>query len=175
MERKVRMLRAPDVHFRHEWKHEINACDSVIIQQRLKAVAKPDPNTVGGKYRIRSLYFDNIYDKALREKIDGVNCREKYRIRFYNDDTSFIHLEKKSKMNGLCSKESALLTVDEAQRLADDDLSWMQYSPEPLVQELYSKWKRRGRHRFQWRYCDRRRKCSCKPRWKRKQCIGLRQ
>ncbi len=147
MERKVRMLRAPDVHFRHEWKHEINACDSVIIQQRLKAVAKPDPNAVGGKYR----------------------------IRFYNDDTSFIHLEKKSKMNGLCSKESALLTVDEAQRLADDDLSWMQYSPEPLVQELYSKWKRRGRHRFQWRYCDRRRKCSCKPRWKRKQCIGLRQ
>jgi len=138
------MLRAPDMHFRHEWKHEINACDSVIIQQRLNAVAKHDPHAAGGKYRIRSLYFDNIYDKALREKIDGVNCREKFRIRFYNDDTSFIHLEKKSKVNGLCSKESAPLTADEARRIADGDFSWMKESTEPLVQELYSKMNAQG-------------------------------
>ena len=30
-------------------------------------------------------YFDNYRDKALREKIDGVSRREKFRIRYYND------------------------------------------------------------------------------------------
>ena len=34
-------------------------------------------------------------DKALREKLDGVSRREKFRIRYYNLDPSLIHLEKK--------------------------------------------------------------------------------
>ena len=112
MSSEVKVLHSSRQHFRHEWKHEINACDSVVIQQRMRAVARTDPHAEGGSYRIRSLYFDNLYDKALREKIDGVNCREKFRIRYYNGDTSFINLEKKSKINGLCSKESAPLTAE---------------------------------------------------------------
>ena len=105
--------------FRHEWKHEINYSDMLILRQRLKAVMKPDENAVDGKYFIRSLYFDNISDKALREKIDGVNCREKFRIRYYNNDTSLIHLEKKSKINGLGNKQSANLSAEEAQKIVD--------------------------------------------------------
>ena len=125
--------------FRHEWKHEINYSDMIILRQRLKAVMKPDENAVDGKYFIRSLYFDNISDKALREKIDGVNCREKFRIRYYNNDTSLIHLEKKSKINGLGNKQSANLSAEEAQKIVDGDFDWMINSDRPLVQELYSK------------------------------------
>ena len=130
--------------FRHEWKHEINYSDMIILRQRLKAVMKPDKNAVDGKYFIRSLYFDNISDKALREKIDGVNCREKFRIRYYNDDTSLIHLEKKSKINGLGNKQSASLSAEEAQKIVDGDLDWMIDCDRPLVQELYSKMKSQG-------------------------------
>lgn len=130
--------------FRHEWKHEINYSDMIILRQRLKAVMKPDENAVDGKYFIRSLYFDNISDKALREKIDGVNCREKFRIRYYNGDTSLIHLEKKSKINGLGNKQSASLTAEEAQKIVDGDLNWMADCDRPLVQELYSKMKSQG-------------------------------
>ena len=130
--------------FRHEWKHEINYSDMIILRQRLKAVMKPDENAVDGKYFIRSLYFDNISDKALREKIDGVNCREKFRIRYYNDDTSLIHLEKKSKINGLGNKQSASLSAEEAQKIVDGDLDWMIDCDRPLVQELYSKMKSQG-------------------------------
>ena len=36
--------------FRHEWKHEINYSDMIILRQRLKAVMKPDENAVDGKY-----------------------------------------------------------------------------------------------------------------------------
>ncbi len=130
--------------FRHEWKHEINYSDMVVLRQRLKAVMKPDENAVNGKYFIRSLYFDNISDKALREKIDGVNCREKFRIRYYNGDTSLIHLEKKSKINGLGNKQSANLSAEEAQKIVDGDLDWMIDCDRPLVQELYSKMKSQG-------------------------------
>lgn len=130
--------------FRHEWKHEINYSDMVVLRQRLKAVMKPDENAVNGKYFIRSLYFDNISDKALREKIDGVNCREKFRIRYYNNDTSLIHLEKKSKINGLGNKQSANLSAEEAQKIVDGDLDWMIDCDRPLLQELYSKMKSQG-------------------------------
>ena len=130
--------------FRHEWKHEINYSDMVVLRQRLKAVMKTDENAVDGKYFIRSLYFDNISDKALREKIDGVNCREKFRIRYYNGDTSLIHLEKKSKINGLGNKQSANLSAEEAQKIVDGDLNWMADCDRPLVQELYSKMKSQG-------------------------------
>lgn len=125
--------------YRHEWKHEINASDMIAIRHRLRAVAKPDEHATDGSYLIRSLYFDNPADKALREKTNGVNYREKFRIRYYNGDPSLIHLEKKCKWNGLGSKQSCNLTADEAQAIVDGSLNWMMHSGRPLVQEFYSK------------------------------------
>ncbi len=132
------------MEFRHEWKHEINFEDMQILRQRLKAVMKPDIHCIDGKYEIRSLYFDNLYDTALREKIDGVNRREKFRIRYYNGDTSFIVLEKKSKVNGLCQKREVRITAEEAQKIVDGDIQWMKDSERPLVEELYSKMHSKG-------------------------------
>lgn len=125
--------------FRHEWKHEINVSDMIALRHRLRAVAWMDEHAADGKYQIRSLYFDTLSDKALREKLDGVNIREKFRIRYYNRDTSLIHLEKKSKRGGLGSKQSAVLTREEAQAIVDGDYGWMMESARPLVQELYAK------------------------------------
>ena len=133
-----------EANYRHEWKHMINHADKIAIRQRLQAVAQVDANAADGRYLIRSLYFDNISDKALREKLDGVNRREKFRIRYYNGNTDQIHLEKKSKWNGLGTKDRTLLTADEAQRIVDGDLSWMIGSDRPLVQELYVKMNSQG-------------------------------
>lgn len=130
--------------FRHEWKHEINAADLIAIRQCMRAVAMPDPHAVNGRYLIRSLYFDNAADKALREKLDGVSRREKFRIRYYNGDPSVIHLEKKCKIGGLCSKQSAGLTPQEAQAIVDGRTDWMMDGGRPLVQELYSKMQAQG-------------------------------
>lgn len=130
--------------FRHEWKHEIGAADLIAIRQRMRAVARPDPHAVDGKYQIRSLYFDNGSDQALREKLDGVSRREKFRIRYYNGDPTLIHLEKKSKLGGLGSKQMALLTAEEAQAIVDGRIEWMLDSGRPLVQELYSKMRGKG-------------------------------
>lgn len=130
--------------FRHEWKIEITPSDQIAIRQRMMAVAKPDRHAKDGKYRIRSLYFDDAADRALREKLDGVNMREKFRIRCYNGDTSVIHLEKKSKINGLCGKLSAPLTAGEVQRIVDGDIGWMAADGRELVRELYAKMRARG-------------------------------
>ena len=133
-----------DIVYRHEWKHEISQADLLCIRQRLRAVCEPDPHTVDGKYLIRSLYFDTPGDKALREKIDGVNLREKFRIRLYNCDSSVIHLEKKSKRGGRGAKYSANLTAEEAQKIVDGDLDWMLLSDRSLVRELYCKMRSQG-------------------------------
>lgn len=127
------------MEFRHEWKHEISYGDMLILRQRLRAVMQADEHAKDGKYFIRSLYFDNAADKALREKLDGVNNREKFRIRYYDHDPSLIHLEKKTKRNGLGSKETASLTAAEAQSIVDSHWEWMKDADRPLVQELYSK------------------------------------
>ena len=111
------------MEFRHEWKHEISYADMLLLRQRLRAVTKADEHAMDGKYEIRSLYFDNLSDKALREKLDGINIREKFRIRYYNGDTSLLHLEKKSKIGGLCNKQSAALTKEEAQAIVDERIA----------------------------------------------------
>ena len=130
--------------FRHEWKHEIGQGDLLALRARLRAVMAWDEHSVNGKYEIRSLYFDNLADRALREKIDGVNSREKFRVRYYNGDTSFILLEKKSKCSGRCSKVQATLTRREAQAIAAGEPEALAESTEPLVWELYQKMRTQG-------------------------------
>ena len=127
------------MNYRHEWKHEINVSDLITLRQRLRAVTAPDSHGADGRYLIRSLYFDTPTDKALREKADGVNCREKFRIRCYDHDHSIIRLEKKSKRNGLGRKDIASLTPAETQAIIEGDTGWMSADARPLVRELHEK------------------------------------
>ncbi len=130
--------------WRHEWKHEISYADLLCIRQRLRAVAETDPHAVDGRYRVRSLYFDTPGDRALREKIDGADPREKFRIRCYNGDASVIRLEKKMRRGGLGTKFSAEVSAEETRKLIAGDLDWMLASGRPLVQELYCKMRYQG-------------------------------
>lgn len=119
--------------YRHEYKHEISQANLVILRQRLRAITNHDPHTVSGEYLIRSLYFDNAEDKALREKLDGVSRREKFRIRYYNYDTSFIRLGKKTKVGSLGKKQSAVLTAVQVQNLLNGCLDWMPVSGDATI------------------------------------------
>ena len=127
--------------YRNEVKHILSASDRPLLLGTLRAVMRTDPyhEDTGGRYHIRSLYFDDPYDRALREKLDGVSEREKFRLRFYNGDTSMIRLEKKVKKGGLGCKISAAVTPEEAGSIVEGDLSWMKDSGRPLPTELYAK------------------------------------
>lgn len=126
--------------YRHERKYRITAGECCALRQRLRPVMQSDPHAgADGRYLIRSIYFDNVQDKALREKLDGVQRREKFRIRWYNDDLSFLTLEKKLKHNDLCLKLDAPLTEEECRRILAGPAPWMREHPAPLVRELYCK------------------------------------
>lgn len=130
--------------FRHEWKIEINTADLLALRSRLRVLMEPDEHTINGRYLIRSLYFDTLEDRALREKIDGVNRREKFRIRYYNGDTGFLRLEKKSKLNGLCNKQSVQLTAKQVQAILNGETLWTPQNAPPLVQKFIYKMKTEG-------------------------------
>ena len=133
------------MQYRNEVKHLINTGDRASICASMRAIAQLDPHAQAkGYYTIRSLYFDNMADKALREKLDGVNEREKFRIRYYDGDTSVIHLEKKVKRDSVGYKVSCNLSADEAQRIVDGDTLWMASDKRALVVELYVKMKGQG-------------------------------
>lgn len=130
------------VKFRHELKHIISITDDYLLSNRLKKLFKYDSNANShGVYHVSSLYFDTPYDKALRQKIDGVNNREKFRIRYYNDNVSFIRLEKKIKKNGLCAKYNAKLSLEQTQLILNGEIDFLKYSQNPVLIEFYSKMK----------------------------------
>lgn len=127
-------------HYRHELKYQIPYSEYLAMRERLRTVMQTDPHTMAdGTYRIRSIYFDNVSDKALREKTDGVSKREKFRIRYYNDDSSFITLEKKMKIDSLCLKYDAVITEEECRKILAGDREFMRDHPSGLVRELYAK------------------------------------
>lgn len=132
-------------HYRHELKFSIDYGQYLALRSRIRPLLQTDPHTgAGGTYLIRSVYFDTPTDRALREKIAGLQKREKFRIRYYNDDLSYLTLEKKQKTNSLCKKLSCRITEEECRRLFAGDTDWMKTCDRPLIQELYCKMKSTG-------------------------------
>ena len=133
---------AEEPKFRHELKHYINYSDYLAIRNRLRTIMHIDRNAnADNEYRIRSLYFDNVYDKALMEKVVGIPKRDKFRIRFYNDNHDFIRLEKKSKIRGLCLKDSERITKEECIKIINGDIEFLKNSGKNLFADLYSQMK----------------------------------
>lgn len=132
------------MQFRHEVKHEISYGDLLVLRQRLRAVMQPDCHAVGWRYAVRSLYFDTPDDKALREKLDGVMTREKYRLRLYNNDPSVIRLERKCKHVGLGCKQTAQLTPRQAQRIVRGDVDWLAESENEVLRGFYARLRDEG-------------------------------
>lgn len=126
--------------YRHELKIRINPFDKEILVRRLSKVLKKDSHTgKEGFYKVRSLYFDDLNDRVLKEKLMGVKYREKFRIRIYDGCCSFIRLEKKVKNDNLGYKESALLTLDECQSLLFGDYHFLINRSEEVCKQLYLK------------------------------------
>ena len=126
------------LRLRHEVKHQISPQEDLVLASRLQKLFPRDGHAgPDGSYRVTSLYFDTPYDTALREKLDGVDRREKFRLRYYGERPDFLKLEKKFKVNGLCGKRSARLTWSEAERLLSGEDAFLLERGEPLLSELY--------------------------------------
>ena len=100
--------------YRHELKFKISNSAAEVLKQKLSLILYKDKNAFykDGSYLIKSLYFDDPDSSSYYEKMDGVLYRKKYRIRIYNDDDSFIRLEKKMKHNNMTAKEQMLISKE---------------------------------------------------------------
>ena len=126
--------------YRNEYKCIINSLDARILSSRLGNVMQRDKNSMqNGSYLIKSLYFDNYMDAALAEKVNGVDNREKFRIRYYNNDDSYIRLEKKSKKSGLCNKLSCRISKQCCEDILKGDYGKLLDNEEMLAHEFYYK------------------------------------
>ena len=100
-------------NFRHEFKYRCDIRDIEIVKNRIKHLLQVDPHTKDGTYEIRSMYFDNCFNRCYFENEMGTDSREKFRIRIYNGSSENIFLECKRKEHGKTHKTSARLTLEQ--------------------------------------------------------------
>ena len=128
--------------YRHELKYPSTPRTTMRCANGLSSFMKRDFHTgKDGFYTVHSIYFDNADDKALREKSTVCRSGKKFRVRYYNEDFSFISLEKKIKYDNLCMKLDAQISKDEYLALLSGEAEWMKSHPSELVRELYCKLK----------------------------------
>ena len=94
----------------------------MLLAGRLRNVMSQDIHQEGDCYEIRSLYFDDLWDRCLAENEAGVDKREKYRIRIYDPQSDVIHLEIKEKNRGLTKKRACDLSREECLAIMEGEL-----------------------------------------------------
>jgi hypothetical protein len=124
--------------YRHELKFYINRQEYRILHGRIAAAMKLDSFAEQkGYYHIRSLYFDDIHESALIDKLNGVMDRKKFRIRIYNFSDDNIKLERKVKSGQYIRKDSLSLTREEYESIIAGEFSFMADKKEPPAMALY--------------------------------------
>lgn len=124
--------------FRHENKYFINNSDAMLLSTRLPLMMQRDENAdENGEYFIRSLYFDDLYDASLREKVDGTDPRSKVRIRAYNMRDNVIKLECKQKQNQYIYKQSLNITRAQCDALIEGDCDWLLHIDSNFARQMY--------------------------------------
>ena len=129
---------------RHEQKYYISQGDAAYLSTLLRHTMQRDKHADrNGEYHIRSLYFDDCFNSAMSDKLDGVMHRHKYRIRIYNFSDRVIKLECKSKYGDLISKQSVTIPRELADQLIAGDPEGLQRMRHPLFHDVYREMKTR--------------------------------
>ena len=96
--------------YRVEDKYTMPHTDFILLENNIRNVLKMDTNH---RYKISSLYFDDMYDTDLIDTINGNPTRKKMRIRIYDDSFETIKLEVKYKNYSRINKKTCKITKEE--------------------------------------------------------------
>lgn len=131
--------------YRHEYKYFIDKASKQILNIKLSGIMRRDPHVNdNNQYVIRSLYMDNINNECLEENASGTDNRSKFRIRYYNNDTSRIVLEKKSKIRGMCLKESCQISRDECLEMMKGHVPEIKNGDSEIKKKLFTEARLKG-------------------------------
>jgi len=94
------------------------------LRARLKPFVNPDVHTKVGasglsQYTVRSIYYDTPFMEYYYEKKEGLEFRNKFRIRGYDNltDSSIVFLEIKRKLSNRIGKHRAILKYSDLKSL----------------------------------------------------------
>lgn len=101
---------------RYERKYYVSNDQLDKLRERLKPFVNPDVHAKPGdtglsQYTVRSIYYDTPFMEYYYEKKEGLEFRNKFRIRGYDQQTedSIIFLEIKRKLNNRIGKHRSTL------------------------------------------------------------------
>ncbi len=109
----------PVIPWRFEYKYRLTIEQYYRLKSDLTLYLTPDSFSLkdaGGRYLVRSLYFDNDQFQAYYEKIEGNFGRIKCRIRTYSsslDNEPVIRVELKNRWGESIEKYSTFVTTAE--------------------------------------------------------------
>lgn len=124
--------------FRNELKFLLSSAEDRQLQSVLHSLLAHDPHAgPEGIYHIRSLYLDDLYRTAYRQKMAGVEVRKKYRVRIYDCRNSHIALECKHKNGAYIYKETVPLSPGEYAALTAGDCGFLLRRPQAMARQFY--------------------------------------
>lgn len=108
---------------RTEKKYSISLETGKQLSDRLSRVLQRDDNGGRSGYQVRSLYFDSIYDDDYFDKVNGLECRKKIRLRIYAPNQDWAKLEVKQKQGAVQVKKSLTVSREMASQLITGNYS----------------------------------------------------
>lgn len=123
---------------RQELKYCVNLAETAVLKKRLSIFMQSDAHNGTDGYVVRSLYFDTIGDSDFEDKVDGLDMRQKIRLRVYDPDAQTAKLELKEKTDHFQRKRSLSLSRKEAEQMIQGDYSFLLRREEKLAQWMYT-------------------------------------
>lgn len=122
---------------RFEKKYEISKIEGMLLKKNLEVIMKRDKYNKENIYKVKSLYFDSIYDKDFHDKQNGIKDRKKVRIRFYGNNTKILKLELKEKLNEISRKQSVVIDEEIAKALINKKYEVLRKLNSPVAEKIY--------------------------------------
>lgn len=123
--------------YRHEYKYICSAQQLTCIRQRIMPYMKPDSHVESRNYyTVRSLYFDDYVNSCFYDNLSGVEPREKFRIRLYDGNVSFMKLELKQKIHGMTKKLSCPVTKEQCLIMSEGHIADIRALDSPVYRKL---------------------------------------
>lgn len=109
----------------------------MCIGQKIVPYMKTDSHAQDRNvYTVRSLYFDDYTNSCFYDNLSGMEPREKFRIRLYDANTSFIKLELKQKIHGMTKKRSCPVTKEQCMILSEGHLADIRALDSPVYRKF---------------------------------------
>jgi hypothetical protein len=111
---------------RFEFKYVLHKALREEVESELGYFMHLDPfveTSENNRYFVRSLYFDDPFNTAFYDKIDGLKHRSKFRVRTYSREPQFdtpIFLEEKGRLDNRVFKHRTLIAESSADFDADN-------------------------------------------------------